>query len=125
MKLEGQVAVQRERLGQYYQHVTQLEQELATYRELVDLSDRTRLERQLYDIGSQIGYRQFVPADHLLAVGHGEEFWRAFVLTASDEELATAIVRVKYYAQNLIAIDAQAEVQRLRSRIRELERKQS
>jgi len=69
-------------------------------------------------IGSQIGYRQFVPADHLLAVGQGEGFWKAFVLTASDEELASAVVRVKHYAQNLIPVDAQAEVHRLRARIR-------
>ena len=104
----------------YQATIAHLEQELATYRQMVDLSDRARLERQLYDIGEQIGYRQFIPADHLLAVGHGEEFWRAFVLTASDEELAMAVVRVKYYAQNLIEVSAQAEVHRLRSRLREL-----
>ncbi|HVB20663.1 MAG TPA: hypothetical protein VNG51_01780 [Ktedonobacteraceae bacterium] len=124
-KLEGQVAIQRQRLGQYYQHVAQLEQELARYREMVEISDRARLERQLYDIGEQIGYRQFIPADHLFAVGHGEEFWRTFAESASDEELVQAIVRVKYYAQNLLEVSAQAEVYRLRSRIRELEKQSS
>ena len=102
--------------------IARLEQELATYREIVDLSDRARMERQLLDIGAQIGYRQFLPADHLLAVGHGEEYWRVFAESADGEELAQAIVRARYYAENLIVIDTQAEVQRLRSRIRELEK---
>ncbi|HVB25343.1 MAG TPA: hypothetical protein VNG51_25620 [Ktedonobacteraceae bacterium] len=109
----------------YQTTIAHLEQELATYRQIVDLSDRARLERQLYDIGEQIGYRQFIPADHLLMVGQGEEFWRAFVLAASDEDLASAVVRVKHYAGNLITIDAQVEVQRLRARIRELEKQTS
>jgi hypothetical protein len=73
-------------------------------------------------VGEHIGYSQFIPADHLLAVGHGVEYWRAFAENASDEELAQAIVRVRHYAGNLLAGDAQAEVQRLRGRIRELER---
>lgn len=121
-KLEGQVAIQRQRLGQHYQEVAHLERELATYREIVDLSDRARLEQQLYDIGEQIGYRQFIPGERSLAVGHGVEYWRAFAENASDEELAQAIVRVRYFAQNLIEVSAQAEVQRLKGRIRELER---
>jgi hypothetical protein len=113
-RLGEQVAIQRERLKESYQ-------ELTRYRQIVDLSDRTRMERQLYDVGEQIGYRQFIPADHLLAVGHGVEYWRAFAEHASDEELAQAIVRVRHYAENLIAIDAQTEVQRLKGRIKELE----
>ncbi|MEO8972732.1 MAG: hypothetical protein ABI406_14165 [Ktedonobacteraceae bacterium] len=102
--------------------IAELEQQLAAYRQIVDLSDRVRLERQLYDIGEQIGYRQFIPADHLLAIGHGVEYWRAFAESASDEELAQAIVRVRHYAENLLAVDATSEVQRLKGRIRELER---
>ncbi len=88
---------------------------------MVDFSDRTRLERQFYAVGEQIGYRQFIPADHLFAVGHGVAYWRAFAENASDEELAQAIVRVRRYTENVLMVDAQAEVQRLKGRIRELE----
>jgi hypothetical protein len=130
-KLERQVEVQRQRLAQsnqqpevssQAQHVAELEQELAKYRQVVDLSDRRRLQQQLYDIGEQIGYRQFIPADHLLAVGHGVEYWRAFAENATHEELAQAVVRVKHYAENLLWLDNQDELKRAKQRIRELER---
>ncbi len=113
-RLGEQVAIQRERLKETYQ-------ELTRYRQIVDLSGHAHMELQLHDIGEQIGYRQFIPADHLLAVGHGIEYWRAFAESASDEELAQAIVRVRHYAENVLTVDATLEVQRLKGRIRELE----
>ena len=89
---------------------------------MFDFSDRTCLERQFYTVGEQIGYRQSIPADHLLAIRHGVEYWRVFAENASEEELAQAIVRVRRYTENVLTVEAQAEVRRLKGRIRELER---
>jgi hypothetical protein len=83
---------------------------LTLNQEMVDFSDRTHLERQFYAEGEQTGYRQFIPADHLLVVGHGVEDWRAFAESASDEERAQAVVRVKHYTENVLVVDAQAKV---------------
>jgi len=63
----------------------------------------------------------FCPASNLLAVGRGVEFWRAFVETATDEELARAVVRARYYAENVREVSAQVEVYRLKAHIRALE----
>ncbi|HLI07050.1 MAG TPA: hypothetical protein VKV40_10835 [Ktedonobacteraceae bacterium] len=101
----------------------ELEQEVTRYRQIVDLSDREKLEWQFYDIGEQIGYRRFIPADHLLAVGAGVEYWRAFVESASDADLAAAVVRVRHYAENLIVVEAQMERQRAKQ-VRESKRHQ-
>jgi len=103
------------------QQISNLEQQLVRYRQVVDLDDRTHLEQQLLDIGEQIGYRQFIPADHLVAVGSGLDFWRSFAAGADDETLVQAVNRARHYAENLVAIDAQMEVNKARRRIAELE----
>lgn len=58
-------------------HITELEQQLASYRQICVHSDRTRLQRQFLGIGEQIGYRRLVPAGDDVAVGQGLESWRA------------------------------------------------
>jgi hypothetical protein len=106
-------------LEQAQARLADLEQQLERYRHIVDLDDRRCLEQQLLDIGEQIGYRSFLPADHLVAIGSGLEFWRSFAETADDETLAAAIVRARYYAENLIAIDTQIELRKAQRRIAE------
>lgn len=111
-------------LQQAQAHILELAQQLTRYRQMVDLDDRTHLEQQLLDIGEQIGYRQFLPADHFVAVGSGLEFWRSFAAGADDETLAQAVNRARRYAENLVAIDAQMELSKARRRIAELERQE-
>ncbi len=122
---EGQKPLEeaeRSELQQAQARVAELEQKLTMYRQVVDLDNRTHLEQQLLDIGEQIGYRQFLPADHLVAVGSGLEYWRSFAAGADDETLAQAVSRARRYAENLVAIDAQMEVNKAQRRIAELER---
>lgn len=101
---------------------SRLEQELVRYRQICDLSDRERLEQQFLDIGEQIGYRMLITADDVGVVGEGSEFCRAFAMEAGDDLLARTVVRARYYAENLVWVDAQTELKQAKRRIAELER---
>lgn len=74
------------------------------------------------DIGDQIHYRRCIPVDDQLAVGEGEEAWRAFKEYEDDDHLALGVARVRRYAENLIALDLQAKLAQAQRRIAALER---
>jgi len=102
--------------------VEALESELARYRQICDLSERQRLEEQWMDIGSQIRYRRCIPVDDRLAVGDGEEAWRAFKEFENDDRLASGIARVRRYAEHLVAGELEAQLVQAQRRVAELER---
>lgn len=110
-------------LEQAQARLVDLEQQLSRYRQIVDLDERKHLEQQLLAIGEQIGYRSFLPADHLTAVGSGLTCWQAFAQAVGDDTLARAIVKVKFYAENLLSVDAQVTLRKAQRRIVELERR--
>ena len=101
-KLEQQVDIQRQRLGQYYQasfRVTELEQELARYREALDLSQRTKRQTELLALGAALSYRRLlnVPTH----IEPGQEAWCSYADTESNETLAKAIMTARYFYTNL------------------------
>ncbi len=100
-------AEEQSELQQAQARILDIEQQLARYRQICDLSDRERLEQQFLDIGEQIGYRMLITADDVGVVGEGSEFWRAFAMGADDDLLARTVVRARHYAKNLVWVDAQ------------------
>ncbi len=99
--------------------ISELEQELTRYREVIDLSNRERLEQQFMAIGSQIGYKSL-----LVGVSVGVDSWMSFMIEASDEALVKAIASAKFYAENLIGLELDEQLRRANKRIAELEQQQ-
>ncbi len=108
--------------GFLVEHSRELHQELAVQKARnAELSDRSRLERQLLDLGEQIGYRRLLSDSRHLAIGAGQECYRAFAEGASDNDLAQANDGLRQFAGNLVWVDAQYELQQAKRRIAELE----
>ncbi len=101
-KLERQVEVQRERLGQYYQassRIAALEQELARYREVLDLSARTKLQTELLALGTALNYRRLLIVP--VHIEPGQEAWCRYAEGEPDEALAKAILVARHFYANL------------------------
>lgn len=101
-RLERQVQIQRERLGQYYQasfRVTELERELARYREVLDLSARTKLQTELLALGAALSYRRLLIVP--ISIEPGQVAWCSYVDSEPNEKLAQAIMTARHFHQNL------------------------
>jgi hypothetical protein len=87
-------------LGQYYQasfRVTELE--LTRYREVLNLSDRVKLQVELLALGAAVHYRRLLNGNTYIAPG--ESAWCSYVDSESNETLARAIAVARYFYNNL------------------------
>lgn len=75
--------------------VRELEQELARYREIINLSDREKLEMQLLALGEGLGYTRLI--DPWIVPGIAA--WTAYAQSASDETLVQAVRSATAYYQ--------------------------
>lgn len=122
LEVEDAQRDERESRSRYYQSKERLEEaeeELSRYRQLCDLSDQQRMVVQALALGAQLGYKPLIAVDPI--VGAGEGAWSARVQQTDIEDLARIIASARHYAENLIWIDAQAELKQAKRRIRELE----
>jgi len=90
-KLEGQVEIQRQRLGQYYQRFYP--------------SSLAVAEQKLMALGAAMNYKILLKYDsQAVGVGSGEAAWQEFATHANYEDLAQAIVQAQYLFDNLYAL---------------------
>src|SRR5713101_5164852 len=90
-KLEGQVDIQRQRLGQYYQRF--YPSSLAT------------AAQKLMALGAAMNYKILLKYDaQAVGVGSGEDAWREFATHANYEDVAQAIVQAQFLFDNLYAL---------------------
>jgi hypothetical protein len=104
-KLERQVQVQHERLGLYYQasfRVSELEREVARYREVLDLSQRAELQTELLALGAALSYRRLLIVP--ISIEPGQAAWCSYVDNEPNETLAKAILVARHFYDNLKAL---------------------
>jgi len=90
-KLEGQVEIQRQRLGQYYQRFYPSSLAVAAQR--------------LMALGAALNYKILLKYDsQAVGVGSGEQVWREFATHANYDEVAQAILQAQYLFDNLYAL---------------------
>jgi hypothetical protein len=90
-KLEGQVEVQRQRLGQYYQRFYPSSLAVAS--------------QKLMALGAAMNYKILLKYDsQAVGVGSGEAAWQEFATQANYDEVAQAIVQAQYLFDNLYAL---------------------
>mgnify|MGYP002401583164 CR=1 FL=1 len=90
-KLEGQVEIQRQRLGQYYQRFYP--------------SSLAVAEQKLMVLGAAMNYKILLKYDsQAVGVGSGEDAWREFATHANYEDVAQAIVQAQFLFDNLYAL---------------------
>lgn len=116
-KLERQVEVQKQRLGQYYQsssaqaaRIAELEQELTKYRAR---DFRAKLEAKFMALGEALQFRALL----LVGVIGGSSYWRAFMERADTETLLKATLAAEAFYENLTA----PKLEHQQKRIAELE----
>jgi endogenous inhibitor of DNA gyrase (YacG/DUF329 family) len=112
-KLERQVEIQKQRLRE-------LTGELATSHQVLDLSDRAKLEARFMHLGEQVGYHPLTT----LSIFGGFGYWQDFMNHANNETLLKAIAAAEYYLEGLIALRGDPRERRiteLEQRIAELE----
>ncbi len=98
------------------QRIAALEQELARYRKIVDLSDRQQMIAQFMLTGEEIGYKALSSVDVRL----GPHAWYAFSQTADTEHLARAIVAAKHVWKQQADLQTTTQVAQLEKIITDL-----
>jgi len=87
VKLEQQVEIQRQRLGDYYQRVHN------------GLRNREKLQLELVAIGERLHWRMLINGH--TTISPGEESWRLYIEQSEDTFLTTAIQAARFYHDNL------------------------
>src|SRR6266536_4677904 len=102
--------------GDLQQRIAQLEQELARYRKIVDLSDRAKMEIEFMLIGEQVGYTPLSSVE----VRTGLHAWYNFSQTSDNSDLARAIVVAKHVWKQQADLQTTREVEQLHKIIADL-----
>jgi hypothetical protein len=90
-KLEKQVEIQRQQIGQY--HARFYPSTLAV------------AEQKLMALGAALNYKFLLKYDaHAVEVGSGEKAWRDFATSATVDDLAQAILQAQHLFDNLYAL---------------------
>ncbi len=90
-KLEKQVDIQRQQIGQY--HARFYPSSLAV------------AEQRLMALGAAMSYKILLKYDsHAVGVGSGEDAWREFATHANYDDLAQAILQAQHFFDNLYAL---------------------
>jgi hypothetical protein len=90
-KLERQVNIQRQRLGQYYQRFYP--------------SSLAVAQERLLALGASLNYRRLLKYNDLsVEIGSGAEAWREFAIHADYDQLSLAILQAQRFYDNLEAV---------------------
>ncbi len=99
------------------QKTADLEGELARYRQICDMSDRTKLEDRFMALGAAFNYRRLINYN----VQPGEESWQEFMRGADDTTLAAALINTEAFYHKWMSFVEATDLKKAERRTAELE----